>query len=309
MRSDKVYVVVPYFNPLQFESRKRLFLQFKKEMEAAGVQLLVVEAALDDIPFQVTDPCDDWAVQIRTNSFLWHKERLINIGITKLFHNSPDAWYIGWFDGDISFTDPDWPYLAMHALRNFEVIQPFAQAIFLDRHEEELWNCKSTFCYFLDARGYHQVPPLQWQYLMAGHPGLAWMATARALKALGGVYDKCAAGSGDTVMANALKGAWDVFLPVHPTGNWARSMQDWAGRCESHIQGKIGFARGALLHHWHGPAEKRGYEKRWSILSFHDFDPDKDLVLEPNGLYRWAGNKPGLEQDVRRSLSERNEDE
>ena len=66
---------------------------------------------------------------------------------------------------------------------------------------------------------------------------------------------------------------------------------------------------GALAHHWHGPSSSRGYEKRWSIASFHQFDPETDLIDDPsNGMLRWAGNKPQLEQDMRMSLSLRNED-
>jgi hypothetical protein len=305
----KLYVVVPFFNPHQFKSRVRLYLQFKREMEAAGVQLLTVEAAFGEHAFQVTDPCDDWSLQLRTQHLIWHKERLINLGFQRLFQLVRDAWNIGWFDSDVSFVDADWVEKAVHKLMHCEVIQPFSQCIFLGKEEEELWHCPSTFSFFLEARGYHQRPPILHRYLFQGHPGLAWMATRRALDALSGVYDNCIAGSGDTVMANCLKGKWDEYLHVTPTPAIARDMQAWAARCDRHIDGRIGFTRGALLHHWHGPAEKRGYAKRWAILTFHEFDAATDLELDASGLYRLAGNKPQLRDDLRRSLSERNEDE
>jgi hypothetical protein len=305
----KLYVVVPFFNPLQFKSRVRLYLQFKREMEAAGVQLLTVEAAFGDHDFQVTVPGDHWALRLRTQHVLWHKERLINLGFHRLVQIEPDAWNIGWFDSDVTFADPDWAAKTVHALMHHEVIQPFSQAIFLNKNEEELWHCPSSFYSFLSGRGYHQRPPIPLSYLFKGHPGLAWAATRRALDALGGVYDLCAAGSGDTVMSNALKGDVNLFLPVNPTGGMTRSIQAWAKRCDRAIDGRIGYVPGALLHHWHGPSEKRGYEKRWSILAFHDFDPAVDLELEANGLYRWAGNKPKLRDDLRLSLASRNEDE
>jgi hypothetical protein len=304
-----VYVVVPFFNPLQFESRKRLYFKFKREMEAAGVRLLTVECAFGDHAYQVTDACDDWSLQLRTQHMLWHKERLINLGFIRLFQMAPDAWNIGWFDADVTFVDADWAGRAVHKLMHCEVIQPFSQAIFLNKAEEELWHCPSTFCAFLKGRGYHQRPPIPLQYLFSGHPGLAWMATRRALDALGGVYDLCVAGSGDTVMANCLKGGPDIYLHVTPTAGILRSMQAWNARCVRSIDGRIGYSDGALLHHWHGAAEKRGYAKRWAILAFHDFDPVTDLATEANGLYRWAGNKPQLRDDLRLSLSSRNEDE
>lgn len=305
----KLYVICPIFNPLQFESRVRLYRQFKKEMETAGVQLLTVEAAFGDHAFQVTDGLDEWALQLRTNHVLWHKERMINLGVQRLLRLAPDAWNIAWFDGDISFVDQDWASKVVHKLMHAEVIQPFSQALFLNKSEEELWNCPSSFFSFLSGRGYHQTPPIPLPYLFKGHPGLAWAATKRALDALGGVYDVCAAGSGDTVMSNCLKGGWDLFLPVAPTGGMARSIRAWSVKCDRAIEGRIGYLSGALLHHWHGASEKRGYEKRWSILAYHDFDPATDLEIEANGLYRFAGNKPKLRDDLLLSLAGRNEDD
>jgi ketopantoate reductase len=86
------------------------------------------------------------------------------------------------------------------------------------------------------------------------------------------------------------------------------SMGDWQEKVERHIRGAIGFVRGCVFHHWHGASEHRGYEKRWSIMSFHRFDPSTDIAEDTNGLFKWAGNKPRLEDDIRFSLSARNED-
>ncbi len=188
------------------------------------------------------------------------------------------------------------------------VVQPFSEAINLDAKEQYMWNCPSTFRYFLDNRGYHQNPPVPQTYLFQGHPGLAWASTRPVIDALGGLYDTCAAGSGDTVMANALKGGWDVSLPTKPSAGMAASMQAWAKRCDSVVRANVGFTPGACLHHWHGQSEKRGYEKRWDILAFHQFDPATDLITDSQGLYRWAGNKPHLEDDIRLSLCSRDED-
>ncbi len=86
-------------------------------------------------------------------------------------------------------------------------------------------------------------------------------------------------------------------------------MQRWAARCDEHVRGNVGFTRGSLLHHWHGKSETRGYEKRWSVLAYHQFDPLTDLITDSQGMLRWAGNKPRLEDDIRLSLGARNEDE
>jgi len=44
-------------------------------------------------------------------------------------------------------------------------------------------------------------------------------------------------------------------------------------------------------------------------MNFHQFDPARDIAMQSNGLYKWAGNKPQLVYDLRKSMSERNEDE
>ncbi len=278
-------------------------------MAASGAVLVTVEAAFGDHGFEVTDSFNPMHLQLRTSSVLWHKERIINLGIAHLLRLVPDAQYIAWIDADVTFSNPDWAAQAVHQLMHHAVIQPYSEAISLDAKEQYLWNCPSSFRSFIDGRGYHQTPPLPASYIYKGHPGLAWAATRSALDSLGGLYDTCVAGSGDTVMSNCLKGQWDVYLPAPPSAGMAASMERWGARCDRSIHANVGYANGSLLHHWHGRSEARGYEKRWSILSYHQFDPVHDLVIDSQGMYAWAGNKPRLEDDIRLSLTSRNEDE
>jgi hypothetical protein len=306
----QLYVITPIFNPQRFKSRARLYRNFAAHMLASGVQLITIEAAFGGHPFECTDASNPWHVQLRTDQLLWHKERLINLALPRLYALVPDAHNIGWFDADITFSNPDWAAEAVHRLMHVPVIQPFAEAINLNSSEEFMWKCPSSFASFLNERGYHQDPPLPLGYLFKGHPGLAWCATREALSALGGLFDTCAAGSGDTVMSNALKGGWDVYLPSSPSAGMTAAIKRWAARCDAFVRGRVGYTRGTVMHHWHGRSENRGYEKRWSILGFHQFDQSTDLILDAgSGLYRWAGNKPRLEDDIRLSLSSRNEDE
>ncbi len=306
MIDNQFYVVTSFFNPHQYNSRVRLYKDFFEHMSASGVEVMTVEAAFGDHPFQVTVGGVPFNLQVRTNQILWHKETLLNLGIQRLRHERPNAKFIGWFDADITFADPNWVNHAKHSLMHYDIIQPFGQAVNLDANEEVMWTCPSSFKSFLDGRGYHQEPPIPVSYTYKGHPGLAWAGTVEALDKLGGLYDTCAAGSGDTVMSNCLKGDWSVYLPVHPSDGMVKSIKQWGDKCRGL---KVGYSPGALLHHWHGKSEKRGYEKRWSILSFHKFDPSEDLVKDSYGLWRWAGNKPKLEDDIKLSLGSRNEDE
>lgn len=307
--NNNLYIITPIFNPHAFHSRARLYGNFARHMEQSGAKLLTIEAAFGGRAFEVTTAENPWHVQLRTNQVLWHKERLINLAMQRLVQLVPDVRNIGWFDADITFSSPTWVPDTVQKLMHHAVVQPFGTAINLDSNEQPMWNCPSSFRSFIEERGYHQDPPLPLAYLYKGHPGLAWAATREALDALGGLYDVCAAGSGDTVMSNCLKGGWDTLLPGAPSTGMIGSMKAWAGKCDQFVRGNIGFVRGSCMHHWHGRSEARGYEKRWSILSFHKFDPSTDLAVDGQGLYKWAGNKPRLEDDIRLSLSLRNEDE
>lgn len=307
--NHNLYVITPIFNPFGFKSRARLYNAFAKHMAESGAKLFTVEAAFGTHPFEVTTKDDPFHLQLRTDQILWHKERMINLAERALVERVPDARFIGWYDADVTFTNPNWVTDSIRALMIHPVIQPFADAINLDSGGQFMWRCPSSFNAFLNTRGYHQDPPLPISYTYKGHPGLAWGVRREVFEGLTGLYDKCVAGSGDTVMSNCLKGAWDAYLPAFPSEGMARSMKKWAAACDSIVRGNVGFARGTILHHWHGKSEARGYEKRWSILSFHKFDPATDLEMDHQGLYRWTGNKPRLEDDIRMSLSLRNEDE
>lgn len=306
--NNNLYVITPIFNPFGFQSRYRLYRQFAKHMAESGAKLFTVEAAFGDRPYVVTKHDNPMNLQLRTNQILWHKERLINLAARKLFHHVPDARFIGWFDSDITFLNYDWVDESTHLLTHLSVIQPFSSTIFLDTHGEYMWHCKSTNRHFIESRGYHQEPPLSPAYTFQGHPGLAWCATRQAFEGMGGLYDACVSGSGDTVISNSLKGDWSAYLPDHASEGMKRHMAAWANRAMPVVRGRIGYTKGTVAHHWHGASEKRGYEKRWSILSFHNFDPDTDIVAAEGELYSWAGNKPRLEDDIRLSLGNRNED-
>lgn len=306
--NTNIYVITPIFNPFGFKSRYRLYADFKKHMEESGAKVFTIEAAFGHNPFAVTTATDPMNMQVRTSQILWHKERMFNLARIRLLHHVPDAQYIGLFDSDTTFLNPNWVEQSAQKLSYLSVVQPFGEAINLDSNEQYLWNCPSSMRSFIEARGFHQNPPLPVSYTYKGHPGLAWLFRNDLLDCMGGLYDTCVSGSADTVMSNAFKGDWSVYLPAYPSPAMVDSMKGWAEHAYKCSGGKIGWTPGAITHHWHGKSEERGYEKRWSILSFHRFDPATDLKTDKQGMLEWAGNKPALEDDIRLSLGSRNED-
>lgn len=305
---NTLYIITIIFNPVGYKSRYKLYEDFKPYIKFSGAKLLTVEVAFGDRPFVVTSANDPWNLQLRTTHELWHKEGAINAGFKHLLRLVPNAKYMGWFDADIKFTNPNWVKDTIKALHRYDIVQPFSEAHNLNARYESMWKVASSLKHFHNKLGYDQHPPIPSKYLCGGHPGLAWAARVSTFKKLEGLMDFCIAGSGDTHMLNALLGDVKIFYKPGMTKPFQDALQLWADRADEHVKRNIGYVDGICYHYWHGRSEQRGYEKRWDITNYHQFDPSKDIVMQPNGLYAWAGNKPKLAYDLRRSMSERNED-
>lgn len=152
---SKLHVVTCISNPVRYASRYALYQRFAKEMAAAGVNLLTVEAAFGDRPHATPGLATKKAVYspqgivgiggsgitgmgssgapqpygqhllLQTDDELWHKENMLNLGISRL----PDNWeYVAWVDADITFLRPDWVGETVEALQHYPVVQMFETA-------------------------------------------------------------------------------------------------------------------------------------------------------------------------------------
>ena len=182
----------------------------KSYVRASGAKLFVVEAAFGDRRHEVTDRDNPMHLQVRTDVELWHKERLLNLGIQRL---PPEAKYVAWVDPDVHFTRHDWANETVHMLQHHPVVQMFGQAANLGPNEEVLWLARGI------AKGWQEYGKPVWECpetVLRGvkdHPGLAWAFRREALDAMGGLLDFCIAGSADLHMV----GAWaSNYLLGHP---------------------------------------------------------------------------------------------
>lgn len=300
-------IVTCVFNPRRFKRRLELYRAFAEYVAKSGCRLVTVEVAFGEREFELSGTD---VINLKTDAEIWHKERALNIGIKYALETDPNCKYVAWIDADVSFVKPDWAEETVHALQHYSVVQMFGQAAYLNPADEVLWYCPSAFKVFVD-KGYHQRPPLHAKYIAKGHPGLAWACRRDVWENLEGLLDTCISGSGDTLMAWALRGRWNGYLPPDPLSTgYVEALKRWARRCDVHVKENVGYVPGTALHYWHGKSELRGYDKRWQIISFHKFDPEADMVVDANsGLYMLRpGHKPHLEYDLRLSSSSRNED-
>jgi len=301
MRADLLHVVTCVANPRRWASRLALYRRFAAHMVASGVPLTVVECAHGDRPFD----CDGIAgvahVGVRARTLLWVKENLLNIGIARL----PQDWkYVAWIDADIAFRRPDWAAETVHALQQYDIVQPWADCYDLGPNDAHL-DAHRSF-----ARRWATRQPIgdaASPYRFA-HPGYAWAATRQALDHLGGLIETAALGAADHHMALGLIGRAAASFPGGISEGYRHPVLEWQARAERHIAGNVGFVPGTIEHAWHGPKGARAYVERWDILTRHGFDPATDLKRNVWGVYELVGNKPELRRDLDLYFRARNED-
>lgn len=299
-----LYVVTPIANPSRYRSRYALYRAFEKYIEDVGAILYTVEAAYGDRDFAVTDAANPRHVQLRTHHEVWHKENLINIGVSRL----PADWkYVAWIDADVQFVRPDIVTETIHQLQHFSIVQMFAHATDLGPKHEPL---KSFEGFVAQWMGHRQSQAGMEQYSV-WHPGYAWACRRDAWDQLGGLIDFAVVGSADRYMACALIGEIAQSLSpdlVRACPAYSEWCFEWQARAETYVRRNVGFVDGLLLHYFHGAKKKRGYFNRSAILWNNKFDPARDIKRDWQGVWQLSDRKPDLRDGLRAYFRSRDED-
>ncbi|MDD5054635.1 MAG: hypothetical protein PHZ00_00005 [Candidatus Peribacteraceae bacterium] len=290
--------IAAYFNPVGYRNKLENFRLFRAASKRQGLQLIVVEAALGDTPFELRDDDAEHVIRLRTNAVLWQKERLLNVVLRHL----PDACdKVVWLDTDVLFSSDTWVMDLSRKLEEFIVVQPFDSAVQLPRgiteilppdlcHGESL-PAPGTVAWWLSMnRPVHGS--------MNGHPGYA-CAARRSLLDRFGFYDKGVVGSGDSIIMGA-------FFGIDPHANFFIHMDQisllnhaavWASPVTAALSGSIGAVEGTVFHLWHGPRQKRYYIDRNKLLA--GYVPETDVRIGNGGCFEWCTDKPWMHAKVR----------
>lgn len=299
MNASLLHVVTAISNPIRWESRTRIARDFIGHMLASGVDLTVVECAYGDRPFEFASTPGIRHVGVRANSLVWTKENLLNIGIARL----PGDWkYVAWIDADIRFRKAGWASETVHALQQYDVVQPWSDCYDLGPDDDHVATHRSF------ARQYFDGAPIVAGPYAFAHPGYAWAATRTALDHVGGLIETAALGAADHHMATAIAGSAHLSIHGKMTPGYRAPIEQWQARACHHIAGNLGYVPGTIEHTWHGPKASRRYIERWDVLARHAFDPGVDLKRNVWGVFELAGNKPALRREIDRYFRQRDED-
>ncbi len=295
--SGTLWGIATYFNPAGYPNKYQNFLRFRRASARQGLPLLVVEAAMGDRPYELSDTDADRVIRVHASAVLWQKERLFNLALA---HLPDDCDMVVGIDTDILFDNDRWVADVSDALQRSLIVQPFMRAVQLPRDR----TCIPDGTPVTDDESMPGI--IAWWLAngrpsdgrMTGHTGYA-VAARRSFLDRFGFYDRGIAGSGDAIMMGAFLGIPPhinqyIHLDHCPLLDHAAS---WSQSVADVVRGSVETIPGTVFHLWHGERKNRFYVERGALLT--DFDPEQDIRIDEQGCWAWATDKPKLHARIR----------
>jgi hypothetical protein len=302
---DDLCVITTYFNPCGYQSLWNNYLLFRDSLKRSGINLLTMECAFKGAPFQLE--AGDNVIQVRANSILWQKERLLNIAINTVRTRFPK---LAWIDADVFFENADWARTASRLLDEYPVMQLFERIHQMPKGAE-FYNggglTYMSFAYDVSTNGVDYVKASRGAH---GHTGYAWACRSSLLAH--GLYDGMVLSAGDHVMAHSMMGDTtspcinEIFFTDRANRKYS---QLWAEKFQAQSTGAMTFVPGAILHRWHGSNKNRRYYQSLEKLAKFGMDPHVDLCINETGCWEWNSNRPALQNFIAEHFELRREDD
>ena len=303
MKDETLYIVVPYFNHTNAAiNRTNLELCLKNLSVYKNSRVILVEgiwnkeAELQDFSVYVYKH-----LKFDLQSPIWVKENLINLAIQSL---NNDWEYVCWLDKDIHFLNPNWDIDTINKLKEYDIIQPWSRVLFLNKNYEIDRNIKSNnensfvtmFNNCSDPNkekgflSYGKVKELGYESRV-GHPGHTWATNRKFYEKIGGLFDRCIVGGGDSFLLCVIDQEFDLpylKLKEHYKSFYAQYINLARGT-------KVGCIEGTIAHYFHGDMENRNYFNRYKLLS-DKINIENDIEYQENGTLKI--NNKEKEKDI-----------
>lgn len=324
--SGALWAVTSYFNPSGYQRRRTNYRLFRKRLR---MPLLTVEWSADG-RFELGPGDADLLVQIAGGDVMWQKERLLNVGVSRL----PSCCsQVAWLDADIVFERDDIATAIRAALAMATVVQLYDRVVYqVPRPVEALDPLARGAGWPDDHASFERegaaaalvrdrarpdtadagAGPVATEQLDAFRrmpsAGFAW-AASRALLERHPLFDAWVVGGGDNAFFHAIRGTPEQVVAQH---GLSPAHRDWylprARALARAVDGRIGHVPGRILSLWHGSFEDRHYRSRHAILARHGFDPLRHLRRATTGAWAWLDAPAGIAGDVVDYFRRRNED-
>jgi len=312
-RLQDTAVIVSYFNPLAFDSKRENLATCIWSLNLQGIRPIIGEAVYGEQPadFESGEVCD--VIHFKTDSILFQKENIFNLIVEKLPN---EIEYVVLLDGDVILDSPDWLRETRQKLADFHFVQPFAEVIRLPKHvtsvdisslpsgNQELHRYNSLSKSLCD-QDEHWIN----RKFKVGTMGYAWATSKHFLQRFP-LYDLDPLGNGDLINVLTWLGLpLDDFLVQMPTGA-RNAIRNWMSRMPTLDRDKrlLSFVPQHAFHLWHGSIADRAYVSRNSILESTKFDPANDMIRE-DGVVKISPHSAKLAQLIEEHFQSKNEDQ
>jgi len=268
-------IVCCYFNPLNYQSKYNNFIKFYNDLFAYHKDVLVVE--LKHPSTLLTLPDHIQSHKVYCDQTLWHKENLLNIGISKLIREGFKN--IAWLDSDIIFDDSYWVQDCIELLKRVKLCQLFSRV-----------QSNNTF---------HNGCVREWKetgsilpVASAYHTGYGWAARSDVLKSCL-LYDKSILGGADSLIwlsSFSKKYNFSEIIKHHPIkklnlNDFFQDFLSWSECWGDQIQGSVGHVYCPIKALSHGNTRDRNYILRYQYLIDSNYNPKKDITYKDGIIY------------------------
>ena len=251
------------FNPAQTKRIVMNYLYVKNLYEQQGLPIFTLELVYEGRKPEIPD-----AIHVTCNSYMFHKENLYRILETKI-----PACYkkLAFLDADVYFSDKTWYQKVSTLLNNYDIVQPFERAHWLDlTYKKTMLTRKSVVLNEKQA----------WDF--AYHPGFAWCMRRKWYKEVG-FFDYAISGSGDTLST----AAWlRKIFPAKFQSLPSPLVSKFQAFCILPKPQVTYLKDGDLYHLYHGSRENRQYSERHKMLDVVG-EIDDYLTKNKEGVWEW----------------------
>ena len=273
---EKLHVIAVISNPCLYKRRYILFKEFVERMETEenNVILYIVELIYAGQEFVMTDAKNPQHLQLVTETPLWHKENMINVGVQKLLPVDYKAF--AWIDGDLEFESNTWALDTLKILNGCkDIVQLFSHLVDMSDRNTDLSIFNGFGYSFTKKKSFCKGGIDYW------HPGYAWAITRKAYEQIGGLYEEAILGSGDNIMALGLIKKCEEAINPQFNIDYKNSILNFQEKADGL---RLGYTPGVIRHHYHGTKANRRYTERQQILIKHQFSPIVHTALDENGI-------------------------
>lgn len=283
-RND-VLICTTHFNPCKFTKLKNTFYEWCKWLGPNINYLKTYELVYDDEKPEILG--SQVIRGTREKHVMFQKEALIN----KCFRDCPNKIkYFVWIDHDFIISDPNWINNAIDKIKgNVKCVQLFKDIYYLGPQGRVSYTAHGRVAYFTK-----------------GNPGGAWIASAEFLEEIDGLLDRNIVGGGDQYFIASVLPGFDIYK------NYSPELVQYSENYIKDVRSK-GYVCSYLdcdaFHIYHGKNENRQYWTRGQITDKQKYDPQKDVIINSDGILEWSSDKPELHRLVKEYFQNRKEDE